>query len=245
MPLMIYRARRKAGMTKQQFQDRWRQHGATAFDLPLWRQNARYCQGDILDDVPAGWGAAEDDYDGLCRLWFPDWKQYASNVIGDGPSIDLMMQDETETFGQFTFENIATYDDRALLDVGRNAFTSFVVIDGGSESVTETAAAAERAAQAVIADPASKQVLRKVVLDVYNSEFAYLFPNSEFKSPAVIELGTDAIADFERPVARLRAALADEGLADRAHFYFTRDVNLFEHFLRIHGRPHPRPELTV
>lgn len=235
MPKIIYRVRRKDGMTKQEFQDRWRQHGATAFDLPIWKLNARYCQGDVLDAVPESWGASDEGYDGLCRLWFPDWERYASNVIGDQASIDVMLRDETETFARFTFEDMAPYDERVVLHVGRSAFTAFVVIDGDPASAEETAAAAERAAQAVIADSESRAVLRQVLIDVYNREFAYLFPDSEFHGPVVVELGTDAIADFERPVARLRAALEEQGLAERATFTFTRDVNLYENALRIRG----------
>jgi hypothetical protein len=97
MPKLLYLARRKEGLSREQFRMRWRQHGALAMSQASWKGSVvRYVQSDV---IPATGGIVDESphCDGVCTAYFSslEGRRQRMNAEGERPSI---WRDEDETF---------------------------------------------------------------------------------------------------------------------------------------------------
>lgn len=87
-PKLIYLTRRRRGLTRAGFRDRWRQHAALGMSRPRWKNIARYMHCDVLDD---------SGHDGIGLIWHRSPAHRAAHLADTSSRLD-MERDETETF---------------------------------------------------------------------------------------------------------------------------------------------------
>lgn len=92
----MYFAKRKPGFTSETFIPRWRQHGALAMSLPMWRNMALYIHADTIRPVPIS--GASSDYDGFSYAVARDERMFKSPAPEDTANIQRLLNDELETF---------------------------------------------------------------------------------------------------------------------------------------------------
>jgi hypothetical protein len=101
---LMYYAPLPAGRSRQEFRERWAQHGALAMSLPLWRHMVRYQQFDALAADAHGRGSPSDGapatatFGGVGAVWVRDATALAA--VAADPDNDLMRTDEVEAFGR-------------------------------------------------------------------------------------------------------------------------------------------------
>jgi hypothetical protein len=95
-PKLIYLARRRPDMNREDFVTRWRQHGALGMSRPRWKNIARYVHCDVLNagaDIPG----ISDDYDGVGMIWHKSPQARATHRADVSSQTD-MESDEEKTF---------------------------------------------------------------------------------------------------------------------------------------------------
>ena len=92
----MYFAKRKPGFTPETFIPRWRQHGALAKSLPMWRNMALYIQADTIRPVPIA--GASSEYDGFSYAVARDEQLFKNPSPDDAANVKRLLNDELETF---------------------------------------------------------------------------------------------------------------------------------------------------
>jgi hypothetical protein len=92
----MYLAKRKPGFTPEDFRLRWRQHGALAMTLPLWRNMALYIQADTIRPVPIA--GASGEYDGFSYAVARDERAFKNPSPQEIADVKRLADDELETF---------------------------------------------------------------------------------------------------------------------------------------------------
>jgi hypothetical protein len=89
-PKLIYLARRQPTLTRAEFRDRWRRHGALGMSRPRWKNISQYVHCDVLDD---------SGYDGIGLIWHRSPAHRAAHLADTSSRLD-MERDEQETFSR-------------------------------------------------------------------------------------------------------------------------------------------------
>jgi hypothetical protein len=150
IPKVVYLATRHPFLTREQFLPRWREHGALATRIPIWRQIWRYEQDDALafpEDCVSLVPGASDDYDGVGICWMREAGSH--DKIGD-PALQQQLRDDelgafAEPVANFTF--ITEEGTKAQVGPCRAKLFMFIAITAGVDA------------------PAILEELRKALLD--------------------------------------------------------------------------------
>jgi hypothetical protein len=125
-PKVIYLARRNPRLDRAAFVRRWRQHGALAMRLPIWRNMRRYAHCDPLPQsgqVPRTCG----DYDGIGLVWYRSWSAF--DGIAAAPSLrEELLRDELEVFDGYVRSFALVTQETALLDRGSGPVKLFTFL---------------------------------------------------------------------------------------------------------------------
>lgn len=92
----MYFAKRKPGFTPETFIPRWRQHGALAMSLPMWRNMTLYIHADTIRPVPIA--GASSEYDGFSYGVARDEQLSKNPSPDDAANVQRLLNDELETF---------------------------------------------------------------------------------------------------------------------------------------------------
>lgn len=92
---LIYLAKRKPGLTFDEFVCRWRKHGALGMSLPLWRFALGYVQAEPIRPAPLA--GASDAFDAIACYMVAD-SMFTDMTDDDMPGALAMAEDELETF---------------------------------------------------------------------------------------------------------------------------------------------------
>ena len=138
MNKLIYLARRNPGLSRERFVARWRKHGALAMSLGLWRHMAGYVQASVLHPAPIR--GASVDYDAVGVLWYKD-DALKDPVAADAPDMQVMAQDEPQTFSALVRPGSLVGEEEVLKTSGSGRSTAYLFFN----DVAEARAAAEEA----------------------------------------------------------------------------------------------------
>jgi len=97
-PKLIYLVKRNARLSREQFVERWRQHGKLGMSLPRWKNIAHYVHCDVLRPETSAPELAVE-YDGVGLIWHRSQQARAAHVA-DQSSRSIMERDEFDTFSE-------------------------------------------------------------------------------------------------------------------------------------------------
>ena len=159
MVKMLYIAKRHPSLTPAGFVARWRQHGALAMSLQLWRRMTGYVQASVISPAPLA--GASDGYDAIGVLWNSD----APMTEADAADSATMAKDEEETFAHYISPGLQIFDEKVLKHDGPGRVTAYLCFSN--------AEAARKAAEAAVARPEADRVTLNTPLPGVNRNLPY------------------------------------------------------------------------
>jgi len=174
---LIYLARRKPGLTFDEFVRRWRRHGALAMAQPLWRFSLAYVQAEPIRPAPVP--LASQEYDAVACYMVRD-DMFSSMDEDDLPGALAMAEDELETFSA-PIPGVSLWVDEEHIRAGElGGITAFLFF----RSVAAARAAAGRGSQG--------RDIHRITLNLRNNALAGPGGNT-LPFEAVLELAASSL----------------------------------------------------
>lgn len=211
----LYLARRRPGLTRAAFTDRWRRHGALAMSLPGWRHVSGYTHGDVDPDPPRGLDPELPDrwsgeHDALGTVIMRSPEAFAAfHAHRDYPRL---RNDEHSTFSGLIEEYAVLSTEWPVLERPGTAVrvVGFLVPAPGLPREEFHARWAAHAGL-VMRHPALPELLTRYVHNRAVAPESEPPPGSFAEFAGVVELGFASIADRDAYLAHPdRAGLADD-----------------------------------
>jgi hypothetical protein len=181
MGKLMFVARRRPGLTPPAFVARWRQHGALAMTMPLWKRMHTCVQASVLQPAPITGASA--GYNAIGLLWTSDAPMSAQDL----KDVEALTHDEIETFAGYIGPLTHPVEEEVLKLAGPGRTTAFLFFDDPAR--------ARDVAEAAVLNPHAD----RVTLDL-----AKAGPDPGLPHHAIVEVAA-------RDVEQLRAALGPAG----------------------------------
>jgi hypothetical protein len=92
---LLYLAKRKPELNRDQFMRRWRKHGALGMSFTLWTDVESYAHCDIRGEIDGAGQGHDSPFDGFGMIWYHPGGSASGSVPEEG---EAMLADEMETF---------------------------------------------------------------------------------------------------------------------------------------------------